>query len=206
MLSCQVMSNSFATPRTVTHQSLLSMRLFKQEHWTKFPFPPPGDLPDPGAESMGPATSPALQMDSSPLSHFGSVQFSRSVVSDSLWPHESQHARSPCPSSTPGVHPNSCASSRWCHPTILSSVVPFSSCPQSLPASESFPVSQLFAWGGQSIGVSASASVPPMNTQDRSPLGWWATREDYFWTLDLCIIMSTEYFLNLIIVSINMKI
>ena len=101
-----------------------------------------------------------------------SVQFSRSVVSDSLQPHESQHIRPPCPSPTPGVHPDSCASSWWCHPAISSSVVPFSSCPQSLPASRSFPVSQLFTWGGQSIGVSASASILPMNTQDWSPLGW----------------------------------
>ena len=82
-----------------------------------------------------------------------SVQFSHSVVSDSLWPHESQHARPPCPSSTPRVHSDSRPSSQWCHPAISSSVVPFSSCPQSLPASESFPVSQLFAWGGQSTGV-----------------------------------------------------
>ena len=101
-----------------------------------------------------------------------SVQFSCSVVSDSLQPHESQHARPPCPSPTPRVHSNSCSSSRWCHPAISSSVVPFSSCPQSLPASESFPMSQLFAWGGQSTGVSASASVLPMNTQDWRPLGW----------------------------------
>ena len=83
-----------------------------------------------------------------------------------------QHASPPCPSPTPGVHPNSCPSSRWCHPAISFSVVPFSSCPQSLPASRSFPMSQLFAWGGQSIGVSASTSVLPMNTQDWSPLGW----------------------------------
>ena len=101
-----------------------------------------------------------------------SVQFSRSVVSNSLRPHESQHARPPCPSQTPGVYSNSCPSSRWCHPAISSSVVPFSSCPQSLPGSGSFPISQLFKWGGQSIGVSASASVPPMNTQDLSPWGW----------------------------------
>ena len=101
-----------------------------------------------------------------------SVQFSCSVVSDSLQPHESQHARLPCPSPTPGVYPNSCPSSRWCHPAISSSVIPFSSCPQSLPASRSFPMSQLFAWGDQSIGVSVSASVLPMNTQDWSPLGW----------------------------------
>ena len=97
--------------------------------------------------------------------------FSRSVVSDSLRPHESQHTRPPCPSPTPGVHPNSCAS-RWCHPAISSSVVPFSSCPQFLPASGSFPMSQPFSWGGQSIGVSASASVLPMNTQNWSFLGW----------------------------------
>ena len=101
-----------------------------------------------------------------------SVQFSLSVVSNSLRPHEPQHARPPCPSPTPGVHPNSCALSRWCHLAISSSVVPFSSCPQSLPTSGSFPMSQLFTWGGQSIGVSVSASVLPMNTQDWSPLGW----------------------------------
>ena len=101
-----------------------------------------------------------------------SVQFRRSVVSDSLQPHESQHARPPCPSPTPGVHPDSCASSQWCHPATSSSVVPFSSCPQFLPASGSFPMSQLFTWGGQSIGVSASASVLPKNTQDWSPLEW----------------------------------
>ena len=93
-------------------------------------------------------------------------------MSDSLWLHELQHAKPPCPSPTPGVHSNSCPSSRWCHPAISSSVIPFSSCPQSLPASGSFPMSQLFAWGGKSIGVSASASVLPMNTQDWSPLGW----------------------------------
>ena len=99
------------------------------------------------------------------LSRCSSVQFSHSVVSDSLRPHESQHARPPCPSPTPRVHPNSCPSSQWCHPAISSSVVPFS-CPQSLPASESFPMSQLFTWGGQSIGVSALVSVLPKNTQD----------------------------------------
>ena len=101
-----------------------------------------------------------------------SVQFSCSVVSDFLWPHESQHARPPCPLPTPGVHSNSYPLSRWCHPAISSSVVPFSSCPQSLPASESFPMSQLFTWGGQSTGISALASVLPMNIQDWSPLGW----------------------------------
>ena len=99
-------------------------------------------------------------------------QFSCSLVSDSLRPHEPQHARPPCPLPTPGVHPNPCTSSRWCHPTISSSVVPSSSCPQSFPASGSFPMSKLFASGGQSIGVPGSASVLPMNTQDWSPLGW----------------------------------
>ena len=103
---------------------------------------------------------------------FSSVQFSHSVMRDSLRPHESQHSRPPCPSLTPWVYSNSCPLSQWCHPAILFSVVPFSSCAQSLPASGSFPMSQLFAWGGQSIGVSASASVLPMNTQDWSPSGW----------------------------------
>ena len=108
------------------------------------------------------------------LTWYSSIQFSRSVVSDSSRPHESQHSRLPCPSPTPGVHSNSCPSSQWCHPAISSSVVPFSSCPQSLPAWESFPMSQLFAWGGQSIGVSALASVLPKNTQDWSSewTGW----------------------------------
>ena len=101
-----------------------------------------------------------------------SVQFSRSVMSDSLRPRESQHARLPCPSPTPWVHPNSCPLSQWCHPAISSSVVPFSSCLQSFPESGSLLVSQLFASGGQSIRVSASASVLPVNTQDWSPLGW----------------------------------
>ena len=103
---------------------------------------------------------------------FSSVQFSCSVVSNSLWSHELQHARPPCPSPTLGVHSNTCPSSRWCHPAISSFVVPFSSCPQSLPASGSFPMSHLFASGGQSIGVSASTSVLPMNNQDGFPLGW----------------------------------
>ena len=105
-------------------------------------------------------------------STFNSVQFSHSVVSDCLRPHESQSARPPSPSPTPGVHSNSCPSSRWCHPDISSSFIPFSSFPQSLAASGSFPMSQLFAWGGQIIGVSASVSVLPVNTQDWSPLGW----------------------------------
>ena len=100
------------------------------------------------------------------------IQFSHSVMSDSLWSHEPQHARPPCPSPTPRVYSNSCPSSRWYHPTISFSVVPFASHLQSFPASGCFPVSQIFTSGGQSIGVSASTSVFPMNTQDWSPLGW----------------------------------
>ena len=112
-------------------------------------------------------------LDLMPLESFSSVQFiSVAQSSPTLWPHESQHTRPPCPSPTPGVYSNSCPSSRWCHPAISSSVIPFSSCPQFLPASESFPMNQLFTWGGQSIGVSALASVLPMNTQNWSPLEW----------------------------------
>ena len=113
---------------------------------------------------------------------FSSVQCSLSVVSDSLRHHESQHARPSCPSPTPAGHSNSGPLSRWCHPTISSSVAPFSSCPQSLPASGSFPTSQLFAWGGQSTGVSALASFLPKNTQD------WSIRMDW---LDLLAIQGT---------------
>ena len=102
---------------------------------------------------------------------FSSAQLSCSVVSDSLWPHGLQHARPPCPLWTPGVHPNPCPLSRWCHPTISSSAIPFS-CLQSCPVSGSFPVSPFFTSGGQSIGASASASVLPMNIQDWFPLGW----------------------------------
>ena len=113
---------------------------------------------------------------------FSSVQFSCSVVSDSFRPRESQHIRPPCPSPILGVHSDSRPLSQWCHPAISSSVVPFSSCPQSLPASGSFPMSQLFTWGGQRIGVSASASVLPMNTQDWSPLGWtgWISLQSHY--------------------------
>ena len=108
-----------------------------------------------------------------PTSLEASVQFnSVAQLCPTLRPHGLQHARPPCPSPTPGAYSNSCPLSQWCHPAISSSVVPFSSCPQSLPSSGSFSVNQLFAWGGQSIGVSASASVFPMNTQDWSPLGW----------------------------------
>ena len=104
--------------------------------------------------------------------YFISVQFSHSVVPDSLRPLESQHARPPCPSPTPGVHSNSCPSGWWCHPAISSSVVPFSSCPQSLPATESFAMSQLFAWGGQSTGASALVSFLPKKSQGWSPSEW----------------------------------
>ena len=106
------------------------------------------------------------------MSTFISVQFSHSVMSDSLRPHELPHTRPPCPSPTPGVYPNSCPLSQWYHPTISSSVIPFSSRPQSFPASGSFQMSQLFTSGGQTIGVSSSTSVLPMNTQDWFPLGW----------------------------------
>ena len=101
-----------------------------------------------------------------------SVQFHCSVMSDSLWPHWLQHTRLPCPSPTPEAYSNSCPSSQWCHLTTLSSVIPFSSCLQSFPASGSFQMSQFFTSGGQSIGASALASVLPMNIQDWSPLGW----------------------------------
>jgi len=102
-----------------------------------------------------------------------SAQFSSVTQScPTLWPYEPQHTRPPCPSSTPGIHSNLCALCQWCHPAISSSVIPFSSCPKSFPTSGSFQMSQFFTWGGQSIGVSASASVLPMNTQDWSPLGW----------------------------------
>ena len=104
--------------------------------------------------------------------HMVSFQFIRSVVSDSLRPHEPQQASPPCPSPTPRVHPNPCPLSQWCHPTISSSGDPFSSCPQSYSASGSFQMSQLFTSGSQSIGVSASTSILSMNTQDWSPLGW----------------------------------
>ena len=104
-----------------------------------------------------------------PICH--SVQFSHSVVSDFLRPHEPQHTRPPCPSPTPRVHPNPCPTSQWCHPTIASSIIPFSSCPQSFPASGSFQMSLFFASGGQ-VGISPSTSVLPMNTQNWSPLGW----------------------------------
>ena len=115
---------------------------------------------------------PGVCIKNSYFSLINSVQFSHSVVSDSMRPHEPQHARPPCPSPNPEVHRNPCPLSQWCYPTISSSVIPFSSCLQSFPASGSFQMSQLFASSGQSIGVSASTSVLPMNTQDWSPSEW----------------------------------
>ena len=172
------MPNSFVILRTGACQAPVSMGFSRQEYWSGLPLPSPGDFPRPGIEP----TSSALQADSELLSHQGRyldsislvkyLQFSSvAVMSDSLRPLESQHAKPPCPSPTPRVYSNSCPSSQWCHPAISSSVIPFS-CPQSVPASGSFPTSQLFASGGQSIGVSASASVLPVNTQDWFPLGW----------------------------------
>ena len=116
---------------------------------------------------------------------FSSVQFSHSVVSNSLPPHEFQHTRHPCPSPTPGVHSNSCPSSQWCHPAISSSVIPFSSCPQSFPASESFPMSQLFAWGGQSTGVSALANLKLIISylEVDEPLNWQKRHSEFEWYL-----------------------
>ena len=145
----------FATPRTVAHQAPLSIHGILQVRileWVAISF------------SRG-CFPPRDQTHISKVSCI-SVQFSRSVVSNSLQPHGPRHTRPPCPSPTPGVYPNSCPLSRRCHPAILPSVVPFSSCPQSFPASGSFQMSQFFASGGQSIGVSASTSVLPMNTQD----------------------------------------
>ena len=150
-----------------THSSILAWRIL----WTE----EPGGLQFMGSQRVG-CNSSDLHTTGIVKDHIYvcgcSVQFSCSVVSDSLRPHELQHARPPCLSPTPGVHWDSRPLSQWCHPAISSFVVPFSSCPQSLSSSESFPVSQLFAWGGQSIGVSASAWVLPKNTQDWSPLEW----------------------------------
>ena len=167
----------FVTPWTVACQALLSVECSRQEYWSGLPYPTPGNLPNSGIQPRSLA-SPALaggfftskgkelvlkipsvfeDLSNTSSASFSSVQFSRSVVSDSLRPHELQHARPSRPSPTPRVYSNSCPLSRWCHPAISSFVVPFSSFPESLPASESFPMSQLFTWGGQSTGVSALA-------------------------------------------------
>ena len=154
----------FVTPWTIYSLPGSSVHgVFQGGKWSGLLFSSPGIFLtqglNPWHEHWQVDSLPQSQREAKRWGHqFSSVQFSRSVVSDSLWPHELQHARPPCPSPTPRVHPNSCPSSWWCHPTISSSVIPFS-CPQSLPASESFPMSQLLAWGGQSIGVSALASV-----------------------------------------------
>ena len=183
----EINQRDFSIHILCTSKLLCPWGFSRQEYWNGLPCPTPGDLPNSGIKPK----SPIWQVDSLPSEPPGKPslyliyryhcsgnafnilwslisQFSCSVVSDSLWPHELQHPRPPCPSPTPGVHSNSCASSQWCHPAISSSVVPFSSCPQSLPASWSFPMSQLFTWGGQSIGVSASGSDLSMNTQDWS--------------------------------------
>ena len=143
-------------------------------HTSLFPIPWPELACDPTKLQGGWNVwhSYALRRRELMVMNISSVQFSCSVVSNSLRPHEPHHARPPCPSPTPRVHPNPCPLSQWCHPAISFSVVPFSSCPQSFPASGPFPMSQLFTSGGQSIGVSASTSVLPMNIQDWSPLGW----------------------------------
>ena len=142
------MSNSLVTQRTIAHQAPLSVGFPRQEYWSGLSFPPPGDLPKPGTEPKSPALADGFFTTELPVKQYCwcSVQFSRSVMSYSLWPHESQHARPPCPSPSPT---DSGPLSPWYHPAISSSVVPFSSCPQSLPASESFPMGQLLASGGQ---------------------------------------------------------
>ena len=191
---------TLVTPRTVALQAPQSMGFSRQEYWSRLPCPPPGDLPNPGIELLSPEVS-ALQVDSLPSdppgkpqgpfkntsnllktpksfclggSHLLIFQFSSvAQLCLTLWqPHGQQHAKPPCPSPTPRAYSNSCPLSWWCHPTISSSVIPFSSCLQSFPSSGSFQMSQFFTSGGQSIRVSASASVLPMNIQDWFPLGW----------------------------------
>ena len=153
MLSCVQLCN----PVDLAHPAPLSMVFFRQEYWSGLPFSSPGDLPDPGMEPMC-LVSTCFSRHipyhlGSPLKV--SVQFSHSVVSNSLWPHGLQHTRLPCPSPTPGACSNSHPSSQWCHPTISFSVIPFSFCLQSFPASQSFPMSWLFTSSGKIIGVSA---------------------------------------------------
>ena len=156
---CDPMDHSYQVP--------LSMGFSSQEYCSGLSFPPPGESFQPrywihvNCIVDGFFTHWATW---ETQVRFSSVQFSHSVVSNSLGPYEPQHARPPCTSPTPRVYPNSCPLSRWCHLTISSSVIPFSSCLQSFPTSGSFQMSQLFAWGGQNIGVSASISVHPMNT------------------------------------------
>ena len=164
---------------TVADQAPLCKGFYRQKYWSELPCPPPRDLPDPGTKAAS-LSSPALAsrffITSAPVKPqilpFSSVQFSCSVMSNSWRPHRLQHTRLPCPSPIPRAYSNPCPLSQWCHPTISSSVIPFSSCLQSFPAWGSFQMSQFFASGGQSVGVSASASVLPMNIQDWYPLGW----------------------------------
>ena len=141
----------------------------RQEYWSELSFPSPGDLPNAGIQHASPALAGGFFNTELPAKPWVKIQFSRSVMSNSSWPHGLQHARPPCPSPNPRVYPDSCPLSRWWHPTISSSVI--SSWLQSFPASGSFQMNQLFASGCQSIGVSASASALPMNIQDWFPLG-----------------------------------
>ena len=198
MLSCFSRVQLFATPGTIAHQAPLSMGFSRQDYWSGLPFSSSGDLPDSGIKPRSPAlqadsllceppgkpwTPGISSRDWSVGDRSGTIceaflEPSRSIFSSVAQPcstlrdpHGLQHARLPCPSPTPGACSNSCPLSRWCHPTISSSVIPFSSCLQSFPASESFPMSQFFASCGQGIGVLVSASVLPMNIQDWFPLG-----------------------------------
>ena len=150
----------FVIPWTVAHQAPLSKGFPRQKYWRGLPCPSPGDLSTPGTERTPPALAGEFFTIEPPEKL--SAHFSHSVVSNSLWSHGLQHTRPPCPSPTPRDYSNSCPLRQWCHPTISSSVVPFSSCLQSFPASGSFPMNQLFAWGGQSIG-SFSFSISPSN-------------------------------------------
>ena len=171
VLNCFSGVQLFATLYTIIHQALLSMEFSRQEYWNGLLCPPPGDLSDPGIESlMSPALVEGFFTTSITWEAKINFQFSHSVMSDSLQPHGLQHARLPCPSPTPGACSNLCPSSWWCHQAISSFVVPFSSYLQSLLALGSFPMSQFFSSGGQSIGASVSASALPMNIQDWFPL------------------------------------
>ena len=167
MLSHISPARLFATPWTIARQAPLSIGCSRQEYWSRLSFPSPGDIPDPGIES---GSSRIAGRFFTIWAILVSVQFSRSVMSDSLQPRGVQQARLPCPTWTPRACSNSCLMSQWCHPTISSSVIPFSSCLQSFPESGCFLMSQFFSSGGQSIGASASASVLPVNIQDWFPL------------------------------------
>ena len=167
-----------ATPWTITCQDPASVEFYRQEYRNGLPFSPPGNLPDPGINPSsfmssaltGEFFTPGVPENSG--ERFISVEFSHILVSNSLWPHGLQHARPPCPSKTPGIYSHSCLLSQWRHPTISSSVIPFSSSLQSFPVSGASQMSQLFTLGGPSIEVSASTSVLPMNIQDWFPWGW----------------------------------